>query len=115
MQVTRFVDAGRYDTKGHFEMAGLMLQGGQASRTSGVLVSLSYFLPGGGAHRSASATEKIYVVLEGTVTLITDEGEAALGAMDSCHLAPGEARAIENRGNTVARMLVVVLPAREAP
>ncbi len=113
MQVTRFVDARRYDAKGHFEMAGLMLQGGQASKTSGVLVSLSYFLPGGGAHHSASATEKVYVVLEGAVTLITDGGEVTLGAMDSCHLAPGEARAIENRGNTVARMMVVVLPASE--
>ena len=114
MQVTRFADARRYETKGHFEMAGLMLQGGQASKTSGMLVSLSYFLPGGGADRSASATEKVYIVLEGSVTLITDEGETALGPMDSCHLAPGEARAIENRGNTVAHMMVVVLPAKEA-
>ncbi len=114
MQVTRFVDAKRYDTKGHYEMAGLMLQGGQASKTSGVLVSLSYFLPGGGAQRSASATEKVYVVLQGAVTLITEEGETTLGAMDSCHLAPGEARAIENRGSTVAHMMVVVLPAKEA-
>lgn len=113
MQVTRFVNAERYATKGHFEMAGLMLQGGQASKTSGMLVSLSYFLPGGGAQRSASATEKVYVVLEGAVTLITDDGETTLGVMDSCHFAPGEARAIENRGNTVARMLVVVLPAKE--
>lgn len=113
MQITRFVDARRYDTKGHYEMAGLMLQGGQASRTSGMLVSLSYFLPGGGAQRSASATEKVYVVLDGTVTLITDDGEITLGAMDSCHLGPGEARAIENRGNTVARMMVVVLPSKE--
>ena len=114
MQVTRFVDVRRYETKGHYEMAGLMLQGGQASKTSGLLVSLSYFLPGGGVERSASATEKVYVVLQGVVTVITDEGETTLAAMDSCYLAPGEARAIENRGNVVAHMMVVVVPAKEA-
>ena len=31
-----------------------------------------------------------------------------LGPLDSCHLGPGEARAIENRGNAVATMLVVL-------
>ncbi len=113
MQISRFSEVKRYETKGHFEMAGLQLQGGAASKTSGVSVSLSYFLPGGGAERSASATEKFYIVLEGAVTIITDDGEHILGPMDSCHLAPGEPRAIANRGNTVAHMLVVVCPAKE--
>ena len=114
MHVTHFADAKRYETKGHFEMAGLMLQGGAASKTSGVFLSLSYFLPAGGADRSASPTEKFYIVLEGAVTIITDGGEHTLGPMDSCHLEPGEARAIVNKGNTVAHMLVVVCPAKEA-
>lgn len=114
MDVTRFSEARRYDARGHFDMAGLMLQGGGASKTSGVLVSLSYFLPGGGAERSASATEKIYVVLDGAVTITTDTGEYCLGPLDSCHLAPGEARSIANRGNAMAHMLVVVCPAGEA-
>ena len=35
---------------------------------------------------------------------------AALEALDSCRLAPGEARSIANRGNVVATMLVVVVP-----
>ena len=113
MQITKFSDARRYETKGHFEMAGLMLQGGQASKTSGVLLSLSYFLPGGGADRAASATEKFYLVLEGAVTIVTDDGEHTLGPMDSCHLEPNEARAIVNRGNTVAHMLVVVCPPKD--
>jgi uncharacterized cupin superfamily protein len=110
MHVTRFEDARRYDTPGHFEMAGLRLQGGEASATGGVSVSLSYFLPGGGAERAGSNTEKIYVVLDGEVTVTTDDGEATLEALDSCRLAPGEARAIANRGNVVATMLVVVVP-----
>ena len=113
MQITRFSDTRQYDAKGHFAMAGLQLQGGAASKTSGVVVSLSYFLPGGGAEHSASPTEKFYIVLEGSVTVTTDDGEHILGPLDSCHLVPGEARSIVNQGNTVAQMLVVVCPAKE--
>jgi hypothetical protein len=110
MHVTRFDDALRYETPGHFEMAGLRLQGGEASATGGVSVSLSYFLPGGGAERAGSNTEKIYVVLDGALTIVTDDGEATLEQLDSCRLAPGEARSIVNRSNAVATMLVVVVP-----
>ena len=35
-----------------------------------------------------SALEKVYVVVEGEVTVITDEGETALRRLDSCWLAP---------------------------
>jgi mannose-6-phosphate isomerase-like protein (cupin superfamily) len=52
--------------------------------------------------------EKVYVVLEGEVTVITESGTATLGRLDSCRLAPNEARAIENRGNLPASMLVVM-------
>ena len=37
-----------------------------------------------------------------------DKGEVTLGPLDSCHLAPNEGRSIENRGNSVATMAVVV-------
>jgi uncharacterized cupin superfamily protein len=110
MDVTRIADARRYETVGHFDMVGLRLLGAPATVTSGTTVSLSYFLPGGGAERSASNTEKFYVVLEGEVTIVTDAGEATLGRLDSCCLAPGEARSVVNRGNTVATMLVIVNP-----
>jgi hypothetical protein len=42
------------------------------------------------------------------VTVITDDGEAVLGAYDSIYLAPNEARSIENRTNRPASMLVVM-------
>jgi uncharacterized cupin superfamily protein len=113
MHVTRFDQARSYDAKGHFSMLGLQLQGGAASTTDGVTVSLSYFLPGGGADRSASPTEKFYVVLEGSITVLTDAGEENLGPLDSCRLAPGEARAIVNRNNVITKMLVVISAPRE--
>ena len=110
MQITRIADANRYETAGHFDMVGLRLQGAPASQTSGLTVSLSYFLPAGGAHRSASNTEKLYVVLDGEVTVVTDDGETVLQRLDSVHLTPGEARAIRNDGSAVATLLVIVLP-----
>jgi len=50
------------------------------------------------------------VVVEGEVTIVTESGEATLGPLDSIYLAPNEARAIENRTNKAATMLVVMPP-----
>ncbi|MDC7785027.1 cupin domain-containing protein [Rhodoplanes sp. TEM] len=108
MHVTRFTDAKPYEAKRHHAMVALQLQGGAESATEAFTCGLSHFLPGGGAEMSASAAEKLYVVVAGEVTVITDGGEVVLGPLDSCHLAPGEARAIENRGNAVASMLVIL-------
>jgi mannose-6-phosphate isomerase-like protein (cupin superfamily) len=71
-------------------------------------VGLSYFLPGGGAESSATPIEKVYVVVEGELTFVTDDGEQVLGPLDSCRLAPGERRSVENRSNRVATMLVLM-------
>jgi len=108
MQVVRLADAKPYQAPGHFDMRGLRLQGFEASETDGFWVGLSNFLPGGGAERDATPIEKVYVVVEGEVTVVTDDGEVVLRAFDSCHLEPDEARAIENRTNLPALMLVVM-------
>lgn len=108
MHVTRFRDAKPYEAKLHHGMTALQLQGGEESQTEKFTLGLSHFLPGGGASYSASATEKIYLVISGEVTVITDKGEVTLGPLDSCHLAPNEGRSIENRGNSVATMAVIV-------
>jgi glyoxylate utilization-related uncharacterized protein len=108
MHVTRFHDARPYEAKRHHAMSAVQLQGGAESTTRFVSLGLSHFLPGGGAERSASETEKIYLVLAGEITILTDAGEQVLHAMDSCLLSPGEARAIENRGKHVATMAVIL-------
>jgi quercetin dioxygenase-like cupin family protein len=108
MQITRYAGAKPYQTTRHYNMVGLQLQGNAASTTEAFTCGLSLFLPGGGAEMSSSAAEKIYVVLEGEIVVRTDEGEFTLGPLDSCHLAPNETRAIENRTNTVASVLVVL-------
>jgi quercetin dioxygenase-like cupin family protein len=108
MQVVRLNDARPYEAPKHFDMRSLRLQGFDASGAEKFWVGLSHFLPGGGAERDATPLEKVYVVLEGEVTVITDADETVLRRLDSCHLAPDEARSIENRTNQPASMLVVM-------
>jgi quercetin dioxygenase-like cupin family protein len=107
MKVTRWQAAKQYAAKKHFGMAGFRLQGQEATQTQNFWVGLSQFLPGGGAEKGSSPTEKVYVVLEGEVTIVTNEGETVLGPLDSCLIAPNEERSVENRTNNIARMLVV--------
>jgi glyoxylate utilization-related uncharacterized protein len=108
MQLVRIAEANPYEAPGHFDMRGLRLQGFDASDTQGFWVGLSNFLPGGGAQRDATPLEKVYVVVEGEVTVTTDDGDVTLRRYDSCHLAANEGRSIENRTNLPALMLVVM-------
>jgi len=108
MHVTRLDDARPYEAPKHHAMRALRLQGFDASPAEAFWVGLSHVLPGGGAEADAGALERVYVVLDGAVTVTTDAGEAELRALDSCHLAAGERRAVENRANRPATMLVVM-------
>jgi mannose-6-phosphate isomerase-like protein (cupin superfamily) len=69
---------------------------------------VSQFLPGGGAGPDSTLFEKVYVVIEGEMTVIVDGQETTLGPFDSCTIAPGEVREIINRRNDVCVMLVVI-------
>jgi mannose-6-phosphate isomerase-like protein (cupin superfamily) len=108
MQVTRYDQAKPYDAPGHAGMTALRLQGHDASACRVFWVGLSHFLPAGGAQSSASNSEKVYVVLSGELTVVTDDGEITLKSLDSCYLAAGERREIVNRTNTPVAMLVVM-------
>lgn len=108
MEVSRLDDAKPYEAPKHFDMRGLRLQGFDASAAESFWVGLSHFLPGGGAEMDATPIEKVYVVVDGEVTVTTDDGATTLGPLDSCRLAPGEARSIVNRTNRPASMLVVM-------
>lgn len=109
MQITRFAEARRYDAPKHFDMRSLRLQGLEATGADFAWVGLSHFLPGGGAKMDAGMAGKIYVVLEGELTIDLADGSAqVLAKLDSCFIPAGEARAIRNAGNAVATMLVVM-------
>src|SRR6266516_1065725 len=108
MEVVRLSEAKPYQAPKHFDVAALRLQGYEASGAENFSVGVSYYLPGGRAEMDATPIEKVYVVLDGEITVTTDAGSSTLGQLDSCRLAPHETRAVENRSNRVATMLVIL-------
>ncbi len=108
MHLKRFDDAEPYEAPNHFGVTGLRLQGFEDGGPTNQWVGLSQFLPGGGAGPDATPFEKVYVVLDGEMTVIVDGEETVLGKFDSCTIPPGEIRKIENRRNDVCTMLVVI-------
>ena len=109
MNVTRFAAAPAYPAPpDHHGMACLRLQGMNAGPSSALWVGVSQIEPGGSIERGASPLEKHYVVLAGEVTVLTDDGTAVLGQWDSVRLAPGEARALENRSGAPASVLLAM-------
>lgn len=108
MHLKRFADAQPYDAPNHRGVVGLRLQGFEDGGPTNQWVGLSQFLPGGGAGPDSTPFEKVYVVLQGEMTVLIDGQETVLGPYDSCTIAPGETRVIENRSNHVCKMLVVM-------
>ena len=108
MLVKRFEEATPYEAPNHRGVVGLRLQGFEAGGPTNQWVGFSQFLPGGGAGPDSTPFEKVYVVLEGAMTVIVAGQESVLGPMDSVTIAPGEVREIINRSLHVCKMLVVI-------
>ena len=108
MLVKRFANAALYEAPNHRGVVGLRLQGFEEGGPKNQWIGYSQFLPGGGAGPDATPFEKVYVVLEGEMTVIIDGTETVLKAMDSCTIPPHEVREISNRTNHVCKMLVVI-------
>ena len=108
MHVKLFRDAKPYDAPNHRGVVGLRLQGFEEGGPKNQWVGLSQFLPGGGAGPDSTPFEKVYVVLGGEMTVIVDGQETVLRKYDSCTIAAGEVRKIENRSNHVCTLLVVI-------
>jgi len=108
MFVKRFEDARPYEAANHRECVGLRLQGWEKGSSQSHWVGMSHFLPGGGAGPDSTPFEKIYVVLEGELTVIIDGAETVLRKYDSCTIAADERREIVNRANAVCTLLVSI-------
>ena len=115
MHLKRFADANPYEAPNHFNVTGLRLQGFEENGPTNQWVGLSHFLPGGGAGPDSTPFEKVYVVLEGEMTVIIDGEDTVLGKYDSCTIPANEVRLIENRCNAICTMLVVIPYPPEKP
>lgn len=108
MQITRYQSAMPYEAPEHYDMHCLRLQGKEATQTDTIWIGLSHLLPGGHTSMKDAAVEKIYIVVAGEVTVETSGETVTLGVLDSCRIAPGEARALFNRTNVPASVLLAM-------
>jgi mannose-6-phosphate isomerase-like protein (cupin superfamily) len=108
MIAKKFSELKPYDASNHRGCHPLRVFGAEAGGTTGLIVGISHFLPGGGAGPDASPPEKVYFVLEGELTVIVNGKETLLTKHDSCMIGPNENREIINRGNEVCTILVAI-------
>ncbi len=99
-----------YAAPGHFDVTALRLSGKEETGAKKFWVGLSYFLPGGGAKYAYedSPTEKVYVVLDGELTVKTKKDEFTLKPMELLFIGPNEGREIINKTNKTITMLVAI-------
>jgi glyoxylate utilization-related uncharacterized protein len=110
MKKVSLADVKTYAPPKHFNMAALKLQGKEETGLTKFWVGCSYFLPGGGAEWAYedNPLEKVYIVLDGEVTVKNKKETVVLKAMDSLYLEPNEGRELINKTNKPATMLVVI-------
>jgi quercetin dioxygenase-like cupin family protein len=108
MKKIELKDAVFYDAPGHFNVSTMRLHGKEESGATKFTMGLSHFLPGGGCEMGASPTEKIYLVLNGEITVTTQTEEYVLGPMDSIFIGPDEERAVINNTKNPVSMLVIM-------
>ncbi len=88
------------------------LQGHEAGPAVQLWLGLSTLAPGGHTTLDPSPMEKHYVVLEGSVTLVSElngqRTEAVLHVWDSARYAPGEKRQLINLTDKPARVLLAM-------
>ncbi len=115
MDVVRIGDAPPYEAPGHFGFRMVRLQGHEASPAVMLWMGLSVIAPGGHTTLSASPAEKLYVVLEGEVSVSNGVEDVVLRVMDSCRIAPNEPRELRNAGPREARILLAMPLPQPAP
>jgi quercetin dioxygenase-like cupin family protein len=108
MHIVHFETAPSYEAPGHNGMRMARLQGREAGPSDSLWLGLSRIEPGGGTTLDASDVEKMYVVLEGEVVISNGEERATLHPWDSCRIAPHEKRALSNRTDRPAAILLAM-------
>jgi quercetin dioxygenase-like cupin family protein len=108
MEIRRFDEAKSYAAPNHRDYISYRLFGAEAGGSKKFMVMVSHFLPGGGAGPDATPTEKVYVCLEGEVTIIAGGTEVTLKPNDSVYLAPDEKREIANRSHKAATIVAIL-------
>lgn len=98
-----------HNVPAHYDMKSLDIHGMEKEGNfhNILILGLSQFLPGGGAEKAEIKADVIYYVLEGEMTVITEQGETVLQPGDSVRFEKNEVREIVNRCNMTTKMLVI--------
>ena len=108
MHIVRFRHAPAYSAGGHFDMARVSLQGLEAGPSSALWIGVSTIEPGGGTSLSSSSEEKMYLVLDGQLEISNGDTAVGLERWDSCRIARGESRRLENKSEKAALVLLAM-------
>lgn len=109
MKVIQVSEAKAYDPPLHYGMVALKLCDGALCNAKQFWCGLSHFLPRGGAEwaYADSPTEKLYVVLEGAITIRTKTETRIVSKGEAVFIAPFEEREVINHTNFPTSMLVI--------
>lgn len=110
MKKVELKDVKPYEAPGHFKMTAMRLQGKEETGVQKFWMGMSHFLPGGGAQwgYEDNPLEKVYLVIDGEITVKGKTEEMVLRKYDSLYLGPNEGREIINKTNMPATMVVVI-------
>jgi mannose-6-phosphate isomerase-like protein (cupin superfamily) len=110
MKITRLQECKKYSPPKHdVTIHSMYLQHKDMGCTAPYWVGCSYYLPGSRAEMSSSPLDKIYIMLEGELTVEFAGGKSVvIKKGDSIFIEPNEMREIRNETNVVATMLVVM-------
>ena len=110
MKKVSISEAVRYSPAAHHDCACFRLQGKEQTGINQFSLGCSHFLPGGGADFSPNRPfDTVYICIEGEITITDKDGrDTVLKAHDSIYIAPDEGRAITNKTQYPASMLVIL-------
>lgn len=91
----------------HFGMCAFPLIDKGSNSDERLGCSISYYLPGGGVGFDVQRAEMIYYVVDGEMTIETDDGDIALLKGEAIHISKGENKGVKNKSNYPACVLVI--------
>ena len=105
--VTQIEDAVAYEPAGHYDVTPLRLHS-DSDLDGYITAGLSTFEIGGYADMAVTTAEMLYYIVEGEMTITTDDGEVhVLQTGDSIHFGVGVGREPVNTNDGQTKMLVV--------
>lgn len=107
MIVSKLKDAQGRTPDNHFGMRTFSLFDKEPGSDENLVMSLSNYLPDGGAEIGPQPIEIIYYVLDGEMTVVTEEGDITLSKGDAIHISKGERKGVKNKTKYPAAMLVI--------